>query len=127
MRAVNFLKTLIFRMVLALFLVMPLAMGSQPHNLQNLVDSKQLQITGDKNGTRFQVGGNSGGGGHEIGIEFVAVLRDSIEELKRVLPKMFQELSKHKLADLPSEVVVLAIDEGGLEVPNRVGIQDSVA
>lgn len=74
----------------------------------------------------LSVGGNSGGGGDDVGMNFLKTIRDAIENLRRLMPEDYQLIQKNNIEKIVSNVKIIVVDEN-LGVRHKGYIQNSVA
>lgn len=98
----------------------------QQQNLQKLLQSRALEQKFKNGASSFQVGGNSGGGGDEDGIEFQKTAIEAFQDLKEKLPLMYQSLESVGIEEIISSMKVVVVNDA-LDVQAKAYMQNSVA
>lgn len=121
-----------------LVLVMPLSLwasdkpstqrpNSNQEKLQKLLQSRALEKKFLKGAARYQIGGNSGGGGgDEIGLDFQRTALQAVSGLRSKLPELYATVKDLDLEAVISSMDVVVVNED-IDVEAAAFIQNSVA
>jgi hypothetical protein len=99
---------------------------SSSQNINELLKSKALEQNFLKGAIRYRVGGNSGGGGHDLGLEFQKFMFDALAGLKTNLPDVYRQLESYDLDTVASNAQIIVL-ENALDATVQGYLQDSVA
>lgn len=94
--------------------------------VKKLIETKALQQRFLKGIKTLQTGGNTGGGGDEVGLDFQRALQNSLENMRTKMPELYQSLEKHQLDDVATSAKIIVVDEA-LNVEVKDLLQTSVA
>lgn len=105
---------------------LPLANDGKIPSAKELLETRKLNQKVLENAIRYRIGGNSGGGGDEDGIEFQRLAFQALNNLRTRNPELYSAVAKYNLEALVETMNVIVIEEP-LDVETKEYLQDSAA
>lgn len=118
----------ICRLILAMVLVLGTSLtlrAADDTKASNRAKTEKL-LQKNSSGSSFRIGGNSGGGGDEEGLDFQNTALRALAGLRNTLPDLYHSLESADLVSVIAAMNVIVVDEG-LAVEAQIFVQNSVA